>query len=172
MPPFAFPWLHYLPLLTCTLYMCTLYICAHACIHVCIHVQTRDNLLNQGHVNYSEMSISPPLHIFHHCLPLSLSAGLRNAFFETSFQQMFVDGHRSGCDDLLFYVMYDHNEDRDTVEFMRTDSKTLPRYTGTCTVYAHVHTMYAMYILVHHGYCLGCVPDSLYIHVHVVPLRN
>ena len=42
---------------------------------------------------------------------------------------MFVDGHRSGRDDLLFYVMYDHNEDRDTVEFMRRDSKTLPRYT-------------------------------------------
>ena len=46
---------------------------------------------------------------------------------------MFVDGHRSGRDDLLFYVMYDHNEDRDTVEFTRRDSKTLPRYTGTCT---------------------------------------
>ena len=44
---------------------------------------------------------------------------------------MFVDGCRSGCDDLLFYVMYDHNEDRDTVEFMRRDSKTLPRYTGS-----------------------------------------
>ena len=46
---------------------------------------------------------------------------------------MFVDSRRSGRDDLLFYVMYDHNEDRDTVEFMRRDSKTLPRYTGTCT---------------------------------------
>ena len=110
-----------------------------------------DNLLNQGHVNYSEMSISPPFHISHHCLPLSLSAGLRDAFFETSFQQMFVDGRRSGRDDLLFYVMYDHNEDRDTVEFMRSDSKTLPRYTGTCT--------HNVYILVHHGYCLSCVPD-------------
>ena len=104
-------------------------------IHVHVHVRTMDNLLNQGHVNYSEMSISPPLHISHHCLPLSLSAGLRDAFFETSFQQMFVDGRRSGRDDLLFYVMYmyDHNEDRNTVEFMRRDSKTLPRYTGTCT---------------------------------------
>ena len=120
--------------------MYTMYMYMH--VYMCVHVQTGDNLLNQGHnyVNYSEMSISPPLHISHHCLPLS--AGLRDAFFETSFQQMFVDGRRSGRDDLLFYVMYDHNEDRDTVEFMRRDSKTLPRYRGTCTctctgIYTH-----------------------------------
>ena len=73
---------------------------------------------------------------------------------------MFVDGCRSGRDDLLFYVMYlyDHNEDRDTVEFMRRDSKTLPRYmyTGTCT--------HNVYILVHHVYCLGFVPDNNYMH--------
>ena len=76
---------------------------------------------------------------------------------------MFVDGRRSGCDDLLFYVMYDHNEDRDTVDFMRRDSKTLPRYTGTCT---GIYTQ-----CIHSGapwYCLGCVPDNLC----VVPLRS
>ena len=52
---------------------------------------------------------------------------------------MFVDGRRSGRDDLLFYVMYDHNEDRDTVEFMRRDSKTLPRYMYTGILYIHVY---------------------------------
>ena len=139
-PPFAFPCLHYLPLLTCTL--CTLYMYMYMHVYMCVHVQTRDNLLNQGHVNYSEMSTSPPLHICHQCLALSFSAGLRDAFFETSFQQMFVDGRRSGRDDLLFYVMYDHNEDRDTVEFMRRDSKALPRYMY---VHVYVHTMYTFW---------------------------
>ena len=81
---------------------------------------------------------------------------------------MFVDGHRSGRDDLLFYVMYDHNEDRDTVELMRRDSNTLPRYMYTGTVHCiYMYTHY-VYILVHHGYCLGCVPDNLC----VVPLRS
>ena len=59
---------------------------------------------------------------------------------------MFVDGCRSGRDDLLFYVMYDHNEDRDTVEFMRRDPKTLPRYTGTlyivCTCTHNVYNVH------------------------------
>ena len=55
-----------------------------------------------------------------------------------SFQQTFVDSRRSGRDDLLFYVMYDHNEDKDTIEVMRRDSKTLPR-----CVYTHVQDMTA-----------------------------
>ena len=129
-PLFAFPCLHYLPLLTCI--QCTYVHCTCTCtcmyVYMCVHVQTRDNLLNHSHVNYSETPNVSPTSYLPSCLPLSLSAGLR----ETSFQQMFVDGRRSGRDDLLFYVMYDHNEDRDTVEFMRRDSKTLPRYTGTC----------------------------------------
>jgi hypothetical protein len=54
------------------------------------------------------------------------AAGLRDAFFETTFQETFVEGTRSGRDDLLFYVKYDHNADKDTVEFMRRDSKMLP----------------------------------------------
>ena len=70
---------------------------------------------------------------------------------------MFVDGCRSSHDDLLFYVMYDHNEDRDTVEFMRRDSKTLPRYTGT------LYIVYNLYTQCIHSdapwYCLGCVPE-------------
>ena len=40
---------------------------------------------------------------------------------------MFVDGRRSGRDDLLFYVKYNHNSDSDTIEVLRRDSKTLPR---------------------------------------------
>ena len=91
-------------------------------------------------------SLAPPLHISHHCLPLSLSAGLRDAFFKTSFQQMFVDGRRSGRDDLLFYVMYDHNEDRDTVEFMRRDSKTLPRYMYMYSVCTCTHNVYNVHV--------------------------
>ncbi|CAI8044971.1 hypothetical protein GBAR_LOCUS24892, partial [Geodia barretti] len=43
-------------------------------------------------------------------------SGLRDAFFETTFQQMFVEDRRSGRDDLLFYVKYDVNEDKDTVD--------------------------------------------------------
>ncbi|CAI8047070.1 Myotrophin, partial [Geodia barretti] len=39
---------------------------------------------------------------------------------------MFVEGRRSGRDDLLFYVKYDVNEDKDTVDVLRSDSRTLP----------------------------------------------
>ena len=58
---------------------------------------------------------------------------------------MFVDGRRIGRDDLLFYVMYDHNADRDTVEVMRKDTKNLPRSVTasgphTTPWLAYVHT--------------------------------
>ena len=33
---------------------------------------------------------------------------------------------RSGRDDMLFYVKYDHNDDKDTVDVMRRDSRILP----------------------------------------------
>ena len=41
---------------------------------------------------------------------------------------MFVEDSRSGRDDLLFYVKYDVNNDKDTVEVLRSDSKTLPTW--------------------------------------------
>ena len=63
-------------------------------------------------------------------LPPLTSAGLRDAFFETTFQQMFVEGRRSGRDDLLFYVKYDVNEDKDTVDVLRSDSRTLPTWVA------------------------------------------
>ena len=49
---------------------------------------------------------------------------------------MFVESGRSGRDDLLFYVRHDETADKDTVEVLRRDSKTLPRYVcmfNTCS---------------------------------------
>ena len=108
--------------------------CKCTCIHIIIDTWS-----------YAYVYISPSLSPF---LPLPLSsslplsttpsllsypAGLRDAFFETTFQQMFIESARSGRDDLLFYVMYNQSSDKDTIEVMRRESRTLPRCVHNAT---------------------------------------
>ena len=111
-----------------TLYMCTFYMCVHVHVPVlCIILTDQNKAICRNKVTLINLKCHFLPHFISPSLPPSHSAGLRDAFFEMSFQQMFVDSRRSGRDDLLFYVMYDHNEDKDTIEVMRRDSKTLPR---------------------------------------------
>ena len=74
-----------------------------------------------------------------------------------SFQQMFVDSRRSGRDDLLFYIVHDHNEDKDDIEERLQDITKV-----------HVH-VYIIFIWVMSSDVCVCVCDVIAFRMFCAP---